>query len=153
MDYSFWSVHALIILALANIAKVSFNLLALKSEVDKFLKPRIVFYIGNIKLRRLTMLDTEKATASIEIDDAKGFPVGGAFDQPAAWSISDTTIATITPATDGMSCLVVAVKPGNATLSVAAVLAGASLAGTCPVTVIAGAAATIKVTLGASSPQ
>ena len=99
------------------------------------------------------MLDTEKATASIEVDDVKGFPAAGAFDSPPAWSVDDPTIATLTPSADGLSCLVVALKPGNATLSVAAVMGGVSFAGTCPCTVVASAAASIKVTLGASSPQ
>ncbi len=52
-----------------------------------------------------------------------------------------------------MTCTVSASKPGNATLSVAGVLGGASYAGSVPVTVTAGAPASIKVTLGAATPQ
>ncbi len=152
MDYYF-TLHALLLLILANLGKALFDLKVLKKEAKKFLKPRIVFYIGDTKLRRIKMKDTEQATASIELDDAKGYPVGGDFDQPAAWSIDDESIATLKPSDDGKSCLVVGQKPGNATLSVAAVLAGASFAGSCPVTVVAGDAATIKVTLGDASPQ
>lgn len=146
IDFSRWTTHELLVQALSEIS-------VLKSEVEKFLKPRINIYIGNELQRRMQMLDSEKAVAVIEIDDAKGFPVGGAFDQAPAWSIDDPSIASLSPSDDGMSCEVVAIKPGNATLSVAAVLAGASLAGSCPVTVLAGAPAQIKVSLGAAVPQ
>lgn len=99
------------------------------------------------------MKDTEKAVAAIELDDAKGFPTGGAFDQPPVWSIDDETIASLNPAADGMSCEVVGQKPGNANLSVAGVLGGVSFQGASPVVVVGGDPAVIKVTLGAPVPQ
>ncbi len=79
VDYSIWTNHELL-------SKIAVELDLLKIEVDKFLRPRLSFYIGNERQRRIYMLDTEKAVASIELDDAKGFPTGGAFDQPPAWS-------------------------------------------------------------------
>lgn len=99
------------------------------------------------------MLDSEKVVASLEIDDAKGFPVGGSFDQPPVWSIDDPSIASLVPSADGMTCEVDGQKPGNAVLSVAAVLGGASFAGSVPVVVTAGSPAQIKIVLGAPVAQ
>lgn len=125
----------------------------LKSMVEKFLQPQIVFYVGGQIARRIKVKDTEKVTIGIEIDDAKGFPTGTAFDQPPAWSIDDTTIATLAPAADGMSCDVLGQAPGNANVSVAGVAAGVSYAGSLVVPVTAGDPASIKLTAGAPVAQ
>lgn len=99
------------------------------------------------------MKDTEKVTASIELDDAKGFPTGTAFDQPPVWTVDDPTIATLAPSADGMSCDIISQKPGNAQVSVAGVAAGVSYAGSVPVPVVAGDATQIKVSLGTPVAQ
>lgn len=125
----------------------------LKSEVDMFLQPQIRFYVRDVLQRRLKMKDTEKVTAVIELDDAKGFPTGQAFDQAPLWSIDDESIATLAPSEDGLSCDVIGQKPGNALLSVAGVAGGVSYAGSIPVPVIAGDATQIKVSLGAPVAQ
>ena len=99
------------------------------------------------------MKDTEKVVASIELDDAKGFPTGGAFDQPPAWSVDDGSIVSLAPAADGMSCTIAGLKPGNANVSVAGTVGGQSFAGSVLVPVVAGDATQIKVSLGAPSAQ
>jgi hypothetical protein len=125
-----------------------------KSEVEKFLQPQIRFYIRDVLQRRIKMKDTEKAVAVIELDDAKGFPTGGVFDQPPIWAADDGgAIVALAPSADGMSCEVAGVVPGNAILSVAGVAGGVSYQGSVPVAVTAGDATQIKVTLGAPVPQ
>ncbi len=99
------------------------------------------------------MKDTEKLTLAIELDDAKGFPTGQAFDQPPVWSIDDATIASLVPSADGLTCDVVGGKPGNAQVSVAGVAAGVSYAGSLPVPVVAGDATQIKIVAGAPVAQ
>ncbi len=99
------------------------------------------------------MKDTEKVVATLEVDDAKGFPTGGSFDQPPAWSIDDPSIASLAPSADGLSCEIAGIKPGNATVSVAGVVGGISFVGSAPATVVAGDAAAIKVSLGDAVPQ
>lgn len=125
----------------------------LKSAVETFLQPQINFYVGDKVARRIKVKDTEKVTLTIELDDAKGFPTGGAFDQPPVWSIDDNTIATLAPAADGMSCDVLGAKPGNCNVSVAGVAAGTSYTGTLAIPVTAGDAAQIKVVAGAPVAQ
>lgn len=158
--FSHWTAASMLGWMALSIVKVFFGqralkkeVLGLRSEVEKFLRPQIRFYIGDKAQRRIKMKDTEKAVAAIELDDAKGYPTGGAFDQPPVWSIDDETIATLNPAADGMSCEVVGQKPGNATVSVAGVMGGQSFQGSCPAVVTSGDPVAIKVTLGAAVPQ
>lgn len=129
------------------------DVLELKSEVDKFLRPQIRFYIRDVLQRRIRMKDTEKVVASIELDDAKGFPTGGAFDQPPVWTADDETIVSLSPSADGLTCEIAGQKPGNANVSVAGVANGVSYVGSVPVPVVAGDATQIKVALGAPVPQ
>lgn len=134
-------------------AKANADLLETKSAVEKFLQPEIRFYVRDVLQRRIKMKDTEKVVAVIELDDAKGYATGGTFDQPPVWSVDDESIATLSPAADGMSCEIAGQKPGNAVVSVAGVLAGVSYAGTIPVPVTGGDPVAIKITLGAPVAQ
>lgn len=100
------------------------------------------------------MKDSEKAVASMAVTDAKGFPVDQpTFDAPPAWTIDDPSIASLNPSADGLSCEVVALKPGSANLSVGAAAGGKNFAGALPVLVTAGDAANIAISLGAPVPQ
>lgn len=125
----------------------------IKSEVEKFLRPQIRFYVRDILQRRIKMKDTEEVTATIELDDAKGFPTGGSFDQPPVWSVDDDTICTLAPSADGLSCDISGGNPGNANVSVAGVAGGVSYVGSVAVPVSAGDATQVKVSLGTPVPQ
>jgi hypothetical protein len=58
-----------------------------------------------------TMTDTDTATVFIEkFVDAKGFDA--IVDGPPRWESDNPAVATVTPAEDGMSCVVTAVAPG-----------------------------------------
>lgn len=155
-----WTLVAMVVWIATHVVKILFSLRVQKNEitelrsaVEMFLQPKIRFYIGNVLQRRIKMKDTEKATAAIELDDAKGFPTGGSFDQPPVWAIDDESIASLAPSADGMSCDVLGGKPGNAKLSVAGVVGGVSYVGECPVVVTAGDPTQIKVSLGEAVPQ
>ena len=158
-DYRILAALAALAVAVAHVLQVvkqNRKLISqLKSEVDKFLRPSIVILIGNEIARRIKMKDTEKVTASLAEVDAKGFPVDtpAAFDQPPAWSIDDPTIASLSPSADGSTCDVVAIKPGNANLSVAAQIGGQQFSGQTAVLVTSGDAASIAIQLGAPVAQ
>lgn len=99
------------------------------------------------------MKDTEKVVAAIELDDAKGFPTGVAFDQPPVWTADDDTIVSLKPSDDGLSCEIAGQKPGNATVSVAGVAGGVSFVGSVVAPVTGGDPVSIKINLGAAVPQ
>ncbi len=130
-----------------------FEIYAIESLIEKALRPVIRFKIKGQIVREIKMKDTEKATATLEVDDAKGYPTGAGFDQPPVWAVEDESIATLKPSDDGMSCDVIGQKPGNTKLSVAGVAGGQSYQGECPVVIVAGDAASIKVTLGEAVAQ
>lgn len=126
----------------------------LKAQVEKFLRPGFIFIIGNYRVWRLQMLDSQQVTASLQAVDAKGQPVPNpTFDNPPAWTVDQPTVMAITPSADGLSCLCVAGIPGTATLTVAASVGGAPFTGTLPVQVTPGAAAAISIGLGTPVAQ
>src|SRR5262245_16156054 len=116
--FAHWTVAAM----LAWVAYQAIRLLrsqrSLKKEIDElksmladFLKPVIRFKVNGLITKEIKMKDTEKATATLELDDAKGFPTGDAFDQPPVWEIDDAEIASLAPSADGLSCDVIGGKP------------------------------------------
>lgn len=158
--YAHWAIGAMLVWLATHFLRMFHvqratkqEVMDLKSEVDKFLQPQIRFYVRDVLQRRIRMKDTEKVTATIELDDAKGFPAGGTFDQPPVWTVDDATICTLAPSADGLSCDIIGQKPGNANVSVAGVAATVSYTGTVAVPVVGGDAATIKVSLGAPVAQ
>jgi hypothetical protein len=153
MNLQALGVTGLLALIYVELVKTRNEVKGLRSLVEKALRPVIRFKIKGQRVQEIKMKDTEKQVASLEIDDAKGFPTGAGFDQAPVWSIDDTSIATLNPSADGMTCEVVGQKPGNAQLSVAGVAGGTSYVGAAPVVVTAGDAATIKVTLGDAVAQ
>lgn len=159
--FEFWTVTAMLLWCATYLIRLFHvqrstkkDVLELKSEFEKFLQPQIRFYVRDVLTRRIKMKDTEKVTATIELDDAKGFPTGGAFDQPPVWTADDAgAIVALTPSADGLSCDIAGVAPGNANVSVAGVANGVSYLGTVPVPVSAGDATQIKVSLGTPVAQ
>lgn len=101
------------------------------------------------------MKDSEKATASLAVADAKGFPISPApaFDAIPAWAIDDSSVASLSPSADGLSCDVIALKPGSVNLSVSAAVGGKPFAGSLPVLVVAGDASEISISLGSPVAQ
>lgn len=95
-----------------------------------------------------TVKDTEKSVATLVATDDAGNP--GTLDVVPAWTSSDTTIATIVPAEDGMSAEVSAVGPvGTADITVTAGL----LSVTDQFNVAGGAATKLSITWGPAQPK
>lgn len=90
--------------------------------------------------------DSEQFSISVEVDDAKGFVVSG--DQ-ITYSASDDTVVSLQPSADGLSCLIVGGAPGSTVVTVS----DGTISATEAVDVVAGDAATFKITEGAAEPQ
>ncbi len=94
--------------------------------------------------------DTEEFTLSVDTKDAKGFETADAIE----WAADDAgAVIALTPAADGRSCLVSAVAPGSAVITVTDSAASPALTATEAVDVVPGATATIALAEGPVSPQ
>jgi len=60
-------------------------------------------------IMQVQMTDIQSVTLSIAAEDARGNPA--VLGDVPVWAVSDATLATVTPAADGMSCVVAAVGP------------------------------------------
>ena len=99
----------------------------------------------------IRITDVQKVSCSIAPVDAKGNP--GQIDGAATWSTSDASIANVSPALDGLSCVIVAAgKLGTAQIVVSAdadLGAGVqNITGTLDVEVVGSAATSISITPG-----
>ena len=104
-----------------------------------------------------SMTDTQQVTMSIAYTDKRGNPTG---PPPGAttpsWLIDNAALASLTPATDGMSCVVASLGPlGTGTVSVkVADGSGNPLAsGSITLTVVGGAPTNVTVTPGTPTEQ
>lgn len=100
--------------------------------------------------------DNDQVTANIAPADAKGFAIPGAtFDAPPVWTISDATVATITPSADGTSCVVASEgNPGStANLAVSASVGGNPYQGTAQINIIPGDVAEVAISFGTPTAQ
>lgn len=95
-----------------------------------------------------SMTDTQQFTASIEVEDSKGFDTTDA--NALTWSEdSGGAVVTLQPSADGLSCVIVAVAPGTANYSVT----DGTLTGGGSAVVTAGAASQIVVSESAPADQ
>lgn len=99
----------------------------------------------------LTAGQSETVTAIPE--DSTGNPGSIAAGSVPTWSSSDSTVASVAPATDGLSALVTAVAAGTVTVTVAgeSSFADSSISGQFTVTVTEAAATQIGFTFGSPS--
>lgn len=90
-----------------------------------------------------TMTDSQQTTVKVvAFTDKKGNPV--APTAPPAWLVDNTDLLTLTPAADGMSCLVVATGPlGDGVVSCKATTPSGDIAGSLDVKVVSGAPVSI----------
>lgn len=103
------------------------------------------------------MTDSQQVTVTTAFTDKKGNPAALPTGTPApTWLVDNSAVLALTPAADGLSCLVAAVGPlGSATVSVKVNDAsGASLAsGSLAVTIVGGALVNVVLTPGTPSEQ
>jgi len=67
-------------------------------------------------LPSVTLTDTQKVTAFANPEDSAGNP--GVETAIPTWASADTTIATVAPASDGLSAVITAVATGSVTINV-----------------------------------
>lgn len=98
----------------------------------------------------MQVADNGKVDAVLEADDAVG-NAGAALDSPPAWSVSDSAMASVSPAADGMSAVVTpSGKLGSFSIHAEATAGGKPLsADSESIDVVVGAASSLKVTLTA----
>lgn len=91
---------------------------------------------------------TDNQTQQVQVtpgNDSKGNP--GTFTGTPTWASSDPTIATVTPAADGLTAAVAAVGPlGTVTVTVTATAGSGTVSGTATVTVTGAPAASLEIT-------
>ncbi len=105
---------------------------------------------------RLVLTDTQQARLAIAEVDRRGNPVtpGDEGFGTITWTTSDPSVVTVTSSADGASATVVAAGSlGTAQISASADVGGQPLTGTLDVQVVAGAAASIKITADAPQEQ
>jgi len=100
----------------------------------------------------LQLTDSQQVNLTVEPVDKKGNQA--TIDAAPTWTSSDATVATVTPAADGLSATVVAVgKLGTAQIVITASSGGTSVSGTLDLVVVGGAAASLAITAGAPVEQ
>ena len=108
-----------------------------------------------IGVSMFTLSDSQKATLSIAVVDAKGNPA--TLDGPPTWATSDATIATVDASGDptGLSAVLTGIRPGACTVTATGdsdlTADQKPINGTLDVTVIAGEA--VQVTISATAPE
>jgi hypothetical protein len=90
----------------------------------------------------VTLQDTQEVTLTLGLKDSVGN--AGIVEAVPVWSVDDATIASVTPAADGLSAVVAAVGLGAATVSVLV----NGITQTLGVTVVGGDATQISINVG-----
>lgn len=109
------------------------------------------FYIDGREVHSMADIKvTETKSASIVISDIKGNPAQ--VDGAPVWSLTDPSLATLTPSEDGMSCGIAPVGPvGSCTLQVNADAdlgeGVVTIAGELPLVFIAGEAVSVSISI------
>jgi hypothetical protein len=97
----------------------------------------------------MQLADNQQVSMTVEATDAKGFAATEAGDVVVTWDTSDSTVVSLQPAADGLSCLAVAGNPGAALVTVSDGTNSGSLA----VDVTSGPAASLVVNAGTPEDQ
>jgi hypothetical protein len=93
------------------------------------------------------LTDTQQVTLSVQAVDSKGYPT---TDANLTWATADSTIVSLQPAADAMSCLVVAGQPG---LGCVVTVSDGDRNATESFDVVGGGIATLQVTVGTPEEQ
>lgn len=92
------------------------------------------------------LTDTQQVTLTVEAEDSKGFPTSDSL----TWTSSDTTVVSLQPSADTMSCLCVAGNPG---LGCVVTVTDGTISATDSVDVVPGGAATLVISEGTPEEQ
>jgi hypothetical protein len=102
---------------------------------------------------KMQMTDIQQAVATVRALTVEGNVA--ALDTPPQWSSSDETIVLVTPATDGMTCVISSPSPGplgSAVVTVNAVVGGMALTATLAVDIVASAATKLEISVAPPTP-
>lgn len=107
-------------------------------------------------LMAFTLTDSQQVTITVQITDKKGNPAK--VDGPPVWLVDNPNVLALTPAADGMSCLVAAVGPlgtGKVSMTADADLGAGitEIVGVLDGEVTAGTATNVVLTPGAPTEQ
>ena len=94
----------------------------------------------------MQLTDTQQVTLTVEPEDSKGF----ATSDTLSWSSSDTTVVSLQPSADTLSCLCVAGNPGT---GIVVTVTDGTLSASDNFDVVASAAASLVITEGTPEPQ
>lgn len=102
----------------------------------------------------MNMKVNDQLPITIQAADEFGNPTSANFDAPPAWSVSDSTVATVTPAADGLSAVVTSPsgKLASCTVQVAGTVGGQPVQGSLQLTMVAGDTAEITLAPGTPTP-
>lgn len=115
---------------------------------------QVVFIIAGKRITSMFNLKVnDQLPISIQTADEFGNPTG-AFDSAPTWSSSDTTVATVAPAADGMSAVVTSPggKLAGCTIQVSGTSAGQAVQGSLQLNMVAGDVASIVLVPGTPTP-
>ncbi len=101
-------------------------------------------YVGDT----VQLTDTQQVLLSVEPEDSKGFPTSDTL----TWTSSDTTVISLVPSTDTLSCECVAGGLGGGSAVTVTVTDGV-LSASDSITVVAGTATSLVITEGTPEEQ
>ncbi len=118
--------------------------------------PQFKAHWKGMTLMAFSMSDSQQVGLTIKVVDKKGnkAPIDGVPE----WSVDNTELLALTPAADGLTCVVAAVGPlgdGNVTVKCDADLGSGvvPIIGTLAVTITGGAATTVTIDAGTPTEQ
>jgi hypothetical protein len=92
------------------------------------------------------LTDTQQVPLSVEPEDSKGFDTSDTL----TWSSSDTTVISLQPSADTLSCLCVAGNPGT---GIVVTVTDGTISASDNFDVVAGTAASLVITEGVPEEQ
>lgn len=97
----------------------------------------------------MNLKDNNQLPISISPADEFGNPTQSAFDAAPTWSVDDVSIATVSPAADGLSAVVTPTgKLGSCNVQALGLVGGNQIQGTLELDIIAGDVAEVTLTPG-----
>jgi hypothetical protein len=135
--------------------------------VECFNRYKLDFKIGPVKQRflppfphkrytfmTLVLADDQQVTLAVSGTDDRGNPAPLDPSVQVIWAVSDTTLLSVVPSTDTLSCVIASLGPlGTAQVTVSATINNNQVMGTLDVQIVNSAAVTLSITPGVPGPQ
>lgn len=108
-----------------------------------------------IGVKNMQMNSQQESVASLQGVDADGNPTNVVFDSPPSWSSDDPAVVTVTPAPDGLTCVIGSPSPGpvgSAVVTLDGVIKGKTVQATLAVDIIAADAVAVNIVAAPPTP-